>query len=114
MKAAKFDAIVEARSNERVQKKIAAFRAAITKAFLELGIDERGYRCAIGERSAAILRLVADNENTGWPASLWDTERVKVAEELLEFLSPMEQMLRALDRLPEEEDVSPAQIKQEE
>ena len=106
MKPVKFDAIVEARSNERVQEKIVIFRNKLTQAFIELGIDERGYSRNIGPNSLKILAFLSINANAGWPKFIWEREREKVASELLDILSPMEQALRSLERISKPDDES--------
>ena len=114
MKSAKFDAIVEARANERVQAAIRTFRASLTSAFIALGLDERGYGQNIGPRTKAVLLLLAEGKRADWPNYLWERERMKVAEELLALLSPMEQALRSLDRVPQDDDVTPGDAAKEE
>ena len=109
MKKIKFDEIVAARANERVQKKIFEFKTDIKKACGELVNNTfQGYN--LSERLPDIYRevlnvMVSDNIRIGWPSTLWDVEKEKVASELLAIMDEMQKAMLAADRAEPGENV---------
>ena len=102
MKAVRFDEIVVARANERVQQKILAFKIAIKKACGDLvGYPYNSY--ALNEKlhknyRGVLAIMLNDNISVGWPSTLWDMEREKVSTELLNIMDEMQKALLAADR----------------
>jgi len=111
MKADMFDTIVEARANERVQKRINAFKKEITEAVVRLNGGRRenrgGGQFEQPSVRAALAVLTKDAGTTadkGWPVDLWKHEREDVAGELLETMDEMQKALIAVNKvLPEDQ-----------
>ena len=130
MTATKFDEIVEARANERVQARIKQLRTDLRKAFATATTgNERmfdGYynnRTIAPNQQVAGSKLTAGNardllqvvygesttDNKGeWPAWLWKQERLDVSRELLATLDSMQQALLAASKPADPEDARPA------
>ena len=102
MNAQKFDEIVEARANERVQAKIKKFKADCCKAFGELigdGYTSHSYHNPFREEARVAFGVLAsDNHAQGWPSSLWEKERQTVSEELLRIMDEMQKALLAASK----------------
>ena len=100
MKAEKFDQIVEARANERVQKKIAHFQQAVISAARGLtdcrGIPQYGQMLARNKEVVALM--VSGNFHKGWPKLLWENEREVVHKELLATMDEFQKALLAAEK----------------
>ena len=109
MNAQKFNDIVKARANERMQTKIPSFRiestALITKYF---GIYVDPNDSYYSDRVTAIFSILAStNVRAGWPAELWREEEKKVSDELLSIMDEMQKALISAGRLPAEDENTP-------
>jgi len=109
MKKIKFDEIVAARANERVQQKISTFKLAIKKALAEL-VDESFHSYNLNESLPGSYRgflnaMLSNNIKIGWPSTLWDVEKEKVASELLAIMDEMQKAMLAADRAEPGENV---------
>jgi len=119
----KFDAIVKARANERVQEKIKAFKIAVVKALWALGDDGKLFNphCLIESHvtmgCATLTFLEAQKVVTlpgakQWDAALWQHEQEKVEAELLGVMDEMQKALVAAGRAPNPDDAQPAENKE--
>lgn len=94
-----FDELVNARANERVQKKIDLFRDRIYKAIEGLGPRfYRYHRYEVNPLGTEALMRVAEDEREGWPPCLWEDERKAVSAELLATMDAMQQAMVAASR----------------
>ena len=101
MKSEKFDKLVKARANERVQEKIREFKESCGYAFQKL-TNQRSYIVSDYEMSdfakAVFAVLVSKNHSKGWPQELWEQEEEKVERELLSIMDEMQKALIAADK----------------
>uniref|UniRef100_A0A6M3IS40 Uncharacterized protein n=1 Tax=viral metagenome TaxID=1070528 RepID=A0A6M3IS40_9ZZZZ len=96
MKAVKFDEIVKARANKRVQDKVVQFKRDITAALGKLtGGNYIGY-ATFGQKYWE--HLAKNGWATGWPPELWENEEKKVENELLAIMDEMQKALLDADR----------------
>ena len=109
MKLVKFDKIVAARANERVQQKIFAFKKAIKTACGDLvGYPFNSYDLneSLPDSYRGVLSaMLSNNIKIGWPSTLWDLEKKKVASELLAIMDEMQKAMLAADRAEPGENV---------
>jgi len=109
MKAIKFDEIVKARADQRIQGKIFMFKLAIKKACGELVNNTfNGYNLdeSLPDSYKEVLTImVGDNIKVGWPSALWTMEKEKVSAELLDIMDEMQKALLAADRVEPGENV---------
>lgn len=113
----KFDKLVEARANARVQEKIRKCKLQIFNAVMEVfghnlvrSLDGNGwnyYSSTLGNYKKVLEIMLSDNWSKGWPGELWDREKQIVAEEILGMMQPMERALRDLERVPEADESQP-------
>jgi len=101
MKSEKFDRLVKARANERVQEKIREFKESCGYAFQKL-TNQRSYVVSDYEMSdfakAVFAILVSKNNSKNWPRELWEKEEEKVERELLSIMDEMQKALIAADK----------------
>jgi len=103
MTGEKFDKIVKARANERVQEKIRQLRAAANEMVKPFGIPGYGW-----DGAHDIFTALARGGYSGtWPRSLWETEENLVAGELLGIMDEMQRALIAVSKEPGPDDVMP-------
>jgi hypothetical protein len=102
MKAATFDEIVRKRANERVQIKLNAFREAIMSSCKVLIGDRCGYQGSQAKHKSwhpdycRLLKILASDDNQGgWPATIWAEEFESVSKELLAIMDEMQKALLA-------------------
>jgi len=96
MKAEKFDAIVKARADQRIQERLKIFKDDVRKALEKLtGHSYAGYR-SFGSSFWKVL--TGDNWHKGWPKTLWTEEEVRVENELLATLNEMQKAFLALEK----------------
>jgi hypothetical protein len=94
-----FDELVNARANERVQKKVALFRKSILRAIEDLGPQFHDpYKKELPPLGTEALMRVAEDEREGWPPCLWEDERKVVSAELLATMDAMQQAIIAASR----------------
>ena len=109
MKKTKFDEIVAARANERVQQKILAFKIAIKTACGALVNSPFHVSHAneiLPDSYRGVLNvMLSNNIKIGWPSTLWDVEKEKVASELLAIMDEMQKAMLAADRAEPGENV---------
>jgi hypothetical protein len=100
MKAENFDEIVKARANERVQRKIEAFREDCKRSATELiGVKYCGYSDRFDDAYRTLFAILASNKHTeGWPSSLWKKERELVSDELLRVMDEMQRAFLAASK----------------
>ena len=109
MNSHKFDQIVEARANQRVQKNIEDFRRQVSEALTKtLGIRS-GYGVhgakAFGPDARKVMALLSGSDTTkGWPSALWEKERGAVSGELLATMDEMQKAFIAAGQSPGEDD----------
>jgi len=104
MKAEMFDKIVEASANERVQRKISAFKDAVDRAYRTLMVCPP--YSSIFDASADVYPeakkvigiLVSGDTRRGWPSRLWEREREAVSKELLATMDEMQKALLAAEK----------------
>jgi len=101
MKSEKFDRLVKARANERVQEKIKTFKESCGDAFQKL-TDQCSYIVSDYEVSdfakAVFAILISKNNSKNWPRELWEKEEEKVERELLSIMDEMQKALIAADK----------------
>jgi hypothetical protein len=96
MKSSTFDAIVQRRTQARVEKRIQEFESVIKAALRTLTRhDDSCYvRPFQGPNWKPCLeQILKDVPNKGWPTELWDTERADVANEILSALDEVQRAL---------------------
>lgn len=107
MNAFKFDELVKARANERVQERIKKFREDIINAVKTLRPEFKHHSLTV--RSDMVKGLFAClPENTGWPAEIWRDEEECVSKELLATLDEMQKAFISIGKIIPDE-VSPAE-----
>ena len=102
----KFDTLVKERANQRVQAKIATFKAAVSNAVKTLIGIELGYEIDFDltdptrrksdferqtySRSMLESLMTTNNNERHWPSRLWTEEEDAVSKELLETMDEMQ------------------------
>ena len=103
MKSDKFNKIVEARADERVQIRIREFRRNVDKLFNKL-FDRQYYDDKEAKTVHAIL--ASGQTNKGWrETTLWSEEEVAVSSELLATMDEFQKASLAVDRVKAEDEV---------
>jgi len=103
MTGEKFDKIVKARANERVQEKIIKLKQDTTKALQPFGIAH-SYDWG-NSPGAEVFDALAGR--TKWPRDLWEREEIAVAQELLGIMDEMQRALIAVNKERGPDDVLP-------
>ncbi len=102
MDATKFEAIVTARADERVQQRIAAFKRACWVAALNLRVEPvrpLSIPNPFSDKDRAFFALLAeDSHQRSWPGKLWRDEEAAVREEILATLDELQRAFLAADR----------------
>lgn len=121
MDKSKFDEIVEARANERVQARFAKMRRAVYQALLEF-FHPRNYG-SYGNYSESedwggrfqyvMIQLASDDNRKGWDTEklkedFWESERNAVTKELLSQMDEFQKALLAAQKEPNPDDCTPA------
>ena len=96
MKAEKFEQIVRARANKRIQDRLVQFKKDITAALGKLtGGNYIGY-ATFGQKYWE--HLAKNGWAKDWPPELWENEEKKVQYELLSIIDEMQKALLDADR----------------
>lgn len=107
MTASKFDSIVKARAQQRINDKVTAFRVAVVKAVAALIGDDRsilGYQNYYSDcdyekvsKYEQVQDILKGLITSKWPPCLWEVEEAKVSRELLGIMDEMQKALIAAD-----------------
>lgn len=114
----KFDGIVKARANERVQQAIMTAKKAVVIALSPLMGKQIAEHHLIRSYSLKneihavkdILKVLAsDNHAKGWPSEIWRRAEAEVESELLNIMDEMQKAMLAAQRKPNDDDCMAAE-----
>ena len=85
------------RSAVITNNKINSLRQDITKAFIQFGINELGYRHGIGPKISELLKVIISDKPNLWPAWVFDRDITTLEEEILSTMNALQQTLLTKD-----------------
>lgn len=106
MNSERFDRIVKARANERIQERICKFRETVINA---IRVCRPGWQYhTLRYDSELVQIMLAAFPSQKFPIALWSEEEAIVEKELLSIMDEMQKALIAVDKIPDPDAVIPA------
>lgn len=104
MTGEKFDRIVKARADQRVNEKIKQFKSVCSTAYAKLTGENWYTNFPDSVMAELIFGILASKKHCkGWPKELWEKEEKEVESELLSIMDEMQKALLAAELLEEGE-----------